>query len=83
MKWKSVVKRCIIEKSLKYLEDYKQNHSKVMRLKHNNLKIHKYFLPNKTKMSKEEIQMIFKMTCRSTDLKMNMQGIYAKHECEV
>ena len=40
-------------------------------------------LSKQTKMSKEEIQMIFKLRWRVKHWKMVMQGIYDKHECEV
>ena len=53
----------------------KQKHSKVMDLEHPNLTIQEYLLPNKQKISKEETQLIFRMRCKVTDVKMNMKGI--------
>ena len=82
-KWKSIVKTHISEKSLKDLEIMKQRHSKVMELKHPNLTIQEYLLPNKQKISKEETQLIFRMRCKVTNVKMNMNGLYDNHECEV
>jgi hypothetical protein len=52
-------------------------------LKHPKLQIQAYFLPNKLKMSKEEIQYIFKMRCKVVNVKMNLQGIYDTYECKV
>ena len=82
-KWKSIVKTHISEKSLKDLEIMKQRHSKVMELKHPNLTMQEYLLPNKQKISKEETQLIFRMRCKVTNVKMNMKGLYDNHECEV
>ena len=38
------------------------------------LQIRTYFLPNNMKATKEEIQLIFKLRCRMTDMKTNMKG---------
>ena len=45
------------------------------------LEIRTYFLPNEMKATKEEIQTIFKLRCRMTDLKTNMKGIFNTFEC--
>ena len=42
----------------------------------------KYLQPNKSKMSKEEAQLIFKLRCRVTETKVNLKGKYDKLECE-
>ena len=57
-KWKNVVKTKIREESLQYLESIKQKHSKVMELKHMNLRMQEYFLPTKQEISKEDAQCI-------------------------
>ena len=46
-KWKNIVKLHIREKSLQYLQEIKQKHSKVKELKHVKLEMQKYLLPNK------------------------------------
>ena len=82
-KWKNVVKTKIREESFQYLESIKQKHSKVMELKHINLKMQEYFLPTKQEISKEDIQCIFKMRSRAINVKMNMKGAYDSNECQV
>ena len=82
-KWKNIVKLHIREKSLQYLQEIKQKHSKVKELKHVKLEMQKYLLPNKYESSKEDIQSIFKIRSRVLDLKMNLKGIYDTYECEV
>ena len=68
-KWKNVIKTKIREESLQYLKSIKQKHSKVMELKHINLKMQEYFLPTKQEVSKEDIQCIFKMRSRTINVK--------------
>ena len=40
-------------------------------------------MPSKMKKTKEEIQTIFKMRCRVTELKTNLKGIYDTYECSL
>ena len=40
-------------------------------------------MPSKMKVTKEEIQTIFKLSCRVTELKTNLKGIYDSYECSV
>lgn len=81
--WKSLVKRSIRDKALKYLENLKQKHSKVKMLEHKRLKMQEYFLPNELNVYKEEIQLIFQLRCQVTKLKINLKGLYDTYECEV
>ena len=83
LKWKNMVKQCMKEKSLQQLEIKKQTHSKVRNLKHLKLETQPYFLPNDQIISKEEIQLIFKIRSRVTNVKMNFKGLYDSFECEV
>ena len=83
LKWKSMVKQSMKEKSLKQLEVTKQKHSKVNKLKHPKLEIQKYFLPNEQAITKEEIQLIFKIRSRGIRVKVNLKGLYDSYECEV
>ena len=78
-----ILKQRIETKALADLEKVKSGHSKVKHLKHGKLKIQSYLLPNTEKISKEEMQMIFKLRCRVTDLKTNMKGIYDSYECQI
>ena len=81
--WKSLVKRSIRDKALKYLENLKQKHSKVKMLEHKRLKMQECFLPNELNVYKEEIQLIFQLRCQVTKLKINLKGLYDTYECEV
>lgn len=69
------------EKSLNDLNNLKAGHSKVMNLKHSMMKMKKYFKPNGIKQTKEEIQLIFKMRTKMTEMKMNYKGSYDSFEC--
>ena len=74
--WKSIIKTHIAEKSLHYLNNLKQKHSKVNKLKHQKLSMQSYFLPSENDMTKDEIQLIFQMRSKVTKVKMNMKGLY-------
>ena len=45
------------------------------------MKMKKYFKPNEIKQTKEEIQQIFRMRTKMTELKMNYKGSYDSFEC--
>jgi hypothetical protein len=81
--WKNTIKTHIAEKSLNYLNNLKQKHSKVNKLKHQKLIMQPYFLPCERDVSKDEIQLIFQMRSKVTNLKMNMKGLYDTYECQV
>ena len=83
VKWKSLVKQHIEEKTMRYLITLKQGHSKVMKIEHKNLMMQDYLLPNINKISKEEIQLIFKLRCKVTNVKMNMKGMYNQFQCQI
>ena len=83
VKWKSIVKQHIEEKTLIYLSTIKQSHSKVMKLDHRCLKMQEYMLPNKNNISKEEIQLIFKLRCKVMNVKMNLKNMYDSYECQI
>ena len=63
-----ILKRRIEAKALADLEKVKSGHSKVKHLKHDKLKMQSYFLPNTMKISREDMQLIFKLRSRVTDL---------------
>ena len=77
----NTIKRKIEYKSLKYLEEIKQKHSKVEKLKHNVLQMQPYLMPNDGKIKKEECQIIFQLRSKVTDLKMNQKNRYESYEC--
>jgi hypothetical protein len=73
----------IEKKAFEDLEFLKSTHSKVKHVKHPVMKMQRYFMANQMKISNEEIQLIFKLMCRVTELKSNLKGNYDSHECEV
>ena len=77
----SLISKKINENALKSLNLLKAKHSKVLHLKHEFLIMKKYLKPNSMKMKKEEKQTIFKLRCRTTDLKTNFKGMYDFLEC--
>ena len=56
-----LLNKSIEEKALKDLNAVKTKHSKVLHLKHDYTKMKKYFMPNKMKTTREDIQLIFKL----------------------
>ena len=82
--WKNMVKNIIKEKAFRRLETMKQTHSKAKFLKYQKLEMQDYLMPNDIeKITKEEVQLIFKMRGNITNLKMNMKNQYESFECEV
>ena len=77
----NLLKQSIVKKSLEELNKKKESHSKVMGLEHKFLKMKRYFLSSNVKASKEEIQMVFKLRSRVTDLKTNFKNMYESYEC--
>ena len=77
----SIIRRKIEYKTLNDLNRMKANHSKVMHLEHLNLKMQKYLMPNEYNVKIKESQLIFKLRCRTTEVKMNMKSFYESYEC--
>ena len=75
------VKEEIQNKTFEKLQKVKSSHSKVEKVEHNTHKIQKYLQPNKTKISKEEAQLIFRLRCRVTEVKINFRGKYDNMDC--
>ena len=67
-------------KSIWKLNRIKQTNSKVKDLNHSKLEMQKYFLPTQYEVTKEEIQVIFKLRSRVMRVKMNMKGLYDTYE---
>ena len=42
-----------------------------------------YLLPNRQEISKEDIEMIFKLRCKVIHVKMNMKAMYKIFLCEI
>jgi hypothetical protein len=49
---------------------------------HTVITMQKYLQPNQTNITREEAQLIFKLRCRVTEVKNNLQGKYDSLECE-
>ena len=77
----NTIKRKINQKTLQDLNKIKENHSKVQHLVHKVLKMQKYFMPSEKYLKIEDSQLIFKLRCRTTDVKMNMKGFYETFKC--
>ena len=77
----NMVKKQCEKLAFEKLENKKKSHSKVENLEHTQIIIQKYLQPNKTKITRQEAQLIFKLRCRVTEVKNNMQGKYDKLEC--
>ena len=78
----NILKNAIDEKALKDLNKTKSKHSKVLDLKHTSVQMKKYLKPNPIQITREEMQCIFKLRSRMTEVKMNYQGLYDDFECE-
>ena len=79
---RNILKQKIEIKVMKRLEKLKNMHSKVNHIKHEFLRIQNYLKSTGVQITKEERQLIFKMRCRVTDLKMNFKRKYEDHNCE-
>ena len=83
-RWKNIVKNTIHKNSFFKLEAKKQTHSKVKDLEHIRLEMQDYFMPNGIEnMSKEEVQLIFKIRGKTTNVKMNRKNQFETYECSV
>ena len=80
--WKNMIKQRIILKTFETLDNVKKSHSKVKHIEHTEINMRKYLQPNKIRMRKEEAQLIFKLRCRMTQIKVNLKGKYDTLECD-
>ena len=63
------------------MEELKGNHSKVKNIEYENISMQKYLKPNRCEMSLADAQLIFRLRCRMTNVKMNLKGAYDNLEC--
>ena len=77
----NIVRRKLEHKSLKDLNTMKENHSKVRHLEHPVLKMQNYLMPNESNLKLKDIQLIFSLRCRTTDVKMNKKSQHETYEC--
>jgi hypothetical protein len=77
----SMIKTRNKTKAFEKLLKTKYSHSKVENVEHSQLVIQKYLLPTKEHMNKEVAQLIFKLRCRVTEVKVNLRGKYENLDC--
>ena len=80
---KIMLNEAIKKKAFVDLVQKKENHSKVMKVKHERLEMQKYLKASNFKIKIEEKQEIFKMRSRVSDVKMNFKGKYENLECDI
>ena len=81
-KLKSLLDKLIKESALKELSKIKENHSKVKHIKHEKFEMQNYFKSYELKMTQDEMQEIFKLRCRVTEVKANFKNKYENVECD-
>ena len=80
---KRLITKEIAKMAFQRLISIKETHSKARNLKYCNLKMQNYLKPSRVKLTEEEIQTIFKIRSRVTDVKLNYRGKYENLECRV
>ena len=80
-KLKNILETLIKQNALEELSKIKENHSKVRHIKHDKFQMQNYFKSYHLKMRQDEIQEIFKIRCRVTNVKQNFRGKYENIEC--
>ena len=82
---KSTLKRmlniAITKKAFERLLEMKEKHSKLKNVKYSNLKMQNYLKPSRVKSTQNEIETIFKMRSRITDVKLNFRRKYENLDC--
>ena len=68
-------------KTFERLKNMKENHSKVKEVMHKEIAMQDYLKSNKEVISKKQAQLIFKLRCKVTGVKMNMKGNYNDLNC--
>ena len=70
----ALLSKTINNMAFEELEKIKLSHSKVENMNHKMLRMRKYFMPSENNATKEEMQTIFKLRCRVTELKTNLKA---------
>ena len=78
---KRMINKAITEKAFNRLIGIKENHSKVRHLEYAEFKMQNYLKPSKIKIKQCEIQTIFQMRSRVTNVKLNFRGKFENFEC--
>ena len=80
---KKMLKRLVADIAFERLQKLKENHSKVMKLKHHKLEMQRYLKANQLNVKQADAQMIFSLRSRMTEVKTNYRGSYETFECEI
>ena len=72
--FRNLIKEKIKIKAFERLQKIKLSYSKVENVEHCGIIMQKYIQPSSEKMTREESQIIFKLRCRATNIKVNMKG---------
>ena len=80
---KRIIDKAITEKAFKRLLGLKDNHSKVKNLMYSEFKLQNYLKPSRIKATRSEIQTIFELRSRGTEVKLNFRGKFENLECRV
>ena len=78
---KRILNKAIIKKAFERLMKQAENHSKSKNVKYSELKMQNYLKPSRIKISQIEIETIFKLRSRMTDVKLNFRSKYENLEC--
>ena len=77
----SIIKDKIQMQTFQDMEKIKSSHTKVKEIKHENMKMQKYLQANSCKITNKEAQLIFKLRCRTINVKRNLKGMYDNLDC--
>jgi hypothetical protein len=81
-KLKQTLNTPVREKTLKELVN-KESNSKVQHIKRTALKMQRFLKAGGFNINQEEVQTIFKMRRRVTEVKTNFRGKYESFECDL
>ena len=76
-----MLNEAISKRAFERLIEMKEKHSKLDNLKYSNLKMQNYLKPSRVKATQNEIETIFKMRSRMTDVKLNFRRKYENLDC--
>ena len=77
--FKKVVNEKVKEAALKYLNEEKSKHTKVLHIVHNEMKLQEYLSPNEIRI--QEAKFLFLIRCRMLEVRNNFSGSYSDLKC--
>ena len=72
----NMIRKSIRENTFEKLNMKQSSHSKVNKWKHTMFKMQNYLMPNRAMMTQDDCQLIFKLRCRVTKIKTNLNGLF-------